>query len=65
MKRIVPTVVSYNPYAAGNGMSAAGSGNYAVTQYSLGQNRVVFRDNAGGMGVGANTTIHATANARI
>jgi hypothetical protein len=63
-KRVQPTIATFNPYAAGTGISSSGSGNYAVAIYCAGNNSVTFRD-AAGCPANAPMTLHATASARM
>jgi hypothetical protein len=64
-KRTTPTMTTYNPFAAGSGMSQSGSGNFSVVAYSLGDSFVALRDSAGGMVVNSSIAIHAKADARL
>jgi hypothetical protein len=66
VKRIAPTVTVYNPYAAGSGWSAVGSGNYTASVYGNGTSGLIIRndDNMGGLASGM-MLIQWTASAEL
>lgn len=58
------TITFYNPFAAGTGWSASGSGNYASNTYVLGDNALCARCDAV-VPIGANMSLHWTSEAEL
>ena len=66
VKRVSPTITTYNPYAASAGWSAAGSGDYTATIYSGGTSSIGLRNDTN-MGITASgfMLIQWTASAEL
>jgi hypothetical protein len=65
LKRVTPTITTYNPFAAGAGFSVGGTGNFTATQFSISAATIGLRDGTGGMSPGGTMSIHIKADARL
>jgi hypothetical protein len=63
--RVAPTITTYNPFAANTGWSASGSGNFAVSAYSLGDSSIVLRNDTLVSSAGSNMSIHWVASSEL
>jgi hypothetical protein len=64
-KRAVPTMTTFNPFAAGSGWSQAGSLDLASNIYSVGTRAISIRVNGAPTLTNTNHAIHWTASAEL
>jgi hypothetical protein len=62
--RAIPTIVTFNPFAAGSGFSLSGAGSYTANVYGVNEKSVAIREDSGGANPGI-LIINITASAEL